>query len=115
MTTKRLPKCSHCRRPTAELDSRRLCASCATVADAVADAYRYAAAVEAVAIGDDKWLIHSTVSHMCYTAAGNAAAAPLIWQAVADRVEMGEQASYANVCHLARAEAAALGINISIY
>ena len=113
--TKRSPKCSHCKRPTAELDSRRLCASCATEADAVADAYRYAAAVEAVATGDDKWLIHSTVNHMCFTAAGNTTAAPLIWQAVADKVSMGEPATYPNVCSLARAEAVALGLEISIY
>jgi hypothetical protein len=116
MTQKRTPKCSHCHRPAAELDSRRLCASCATEADAVADAYRYAKIIESVAVTvSDRWAIHSTVDHMCYTKAGNATAAPLIWQAVADKIQGGEQATYTNVCKLARDKAHAMGLNISVY
>jgi hypothetical protein len=117
MTPKRLPKCSHCKRPTAELDSRRLCASCAAIEDGIQSAFGYAKSIESVAVTvDDRWAIHSTVSHMCFHR-GKAAAtvAPLIWQAVADRVSMGEKATYPNVCNLARAAAAALGLNISIY
>jgi len=115
--TKRSPKCSHCKRPDAALDARRLCASCAEIEDGIQSAFGYSKKVQAVAVSlDDKWSISSMTYGMCfYRGKASATAAPLIWQAVADRVEMGEPATYPNVVTLARAEAVALGLEISIY